>query len=273
MKNALIIFTITTFVSCNPEDKQIKKEKYFYKPVIVQTKSKDSVLLFTKNCINDIFPMIAGKYKFSDTIIFTKNKTLNRPNRNDYFDDRLVGQTDSTLPDGLEILPDYHSSIAFNRYEEKNASCYFPVYIINETPNKKALLGKDGYVFGLQEALDKSGYWRPIEGRGFDFCGHGYFGLKIYPNEFVIILFPKYNGDYKTKIRVRIKNADNIYISQPFEGYINENQLYLDKEGSFYKELVENKASAIEYLFYGAKPYGTDDKNFGGMHATYRFGR
>lgn len=273
MKTTTITLALTTLLACNQFDKPVQETKYFSKPIIVQKLSKDSAVLFFKVFIDDFFPRFVGKYKFTDTLKITEVRTPDNESRKSYFDDRLVGQTDSTLTDGLEILTDYSSNVVWNPYGDKQANIFYPVYIINQTPNRKALLGKDGYVFGLQEALDTNGYWRPIEGRGFDFCGHGYFGLKIEPKEFAAILFPKYKGDYKTKIRVRIKNGDNIYISQSFDGFINESQLYLDREGYFYKELIENKASAIEYLFYGAKPFGTDDKNFGGLHATYRFGR
>lgn len=273
MKKATIFLAWATFLACNQSDKTVQEMKYFSKPIVAQTLSNDSAILFSKEFIFDFFPSLVGKYKFTDTLKIKAERTPDNESRNSYFDDRLIGQTDSTRTDGLEILTDYSSHVAWNPYFDKQAYVFYPVYMINQTPNRKALLGKGGCVFGIQEALDTNGYWRPIEGRGFDFCGRGYFGLKIEPNEFVTILFPKYKGDYKTKIRVRIKNGDNIYISQSFDGFINESQLYLEKDGYFYKALTENKASAIEYLFYGAKPFGTDDKDFGGLHATYRFGR
>lgn len=246
---------------------------FFSKPIISQTLYSDSIVLFSKDFVDDYFPRYLGKYKFTDTLKIIDGRISDVANVKDYFNDRLVGQTDTTLTDGLEIVTDYSSNVAWNYYNSINSNCYYPVYIINQTPNKKALLGKDSHIFGLQEALDTNGRWRPIEGRARDFCGHGYFGLNIEPKEFVTVLFPKYKGNYKTKIRVRIKNGDNIYISQSFDGLINEKQLYLEREGYFYKELAENKSSAIEHLFYGAKPYGTDDRNFGGLHATFRFGR
>jgi len=67
---------------------------------------------------------------------------------------------------------------------------------------------------------------------------------------------------------VRIKNGDNIYVSKPCNGTINEKQLYLKKNSYLYRELIEKKSSAIQYLFYGAEPFGMDDKNFG-LHAVW----
>jgi hypothetical protein len=145
---------------------------------------------------------------------------------------------------------------------------YYPVYIVNQTPNTKLFIGKDGHIFAIQEALDEEGYWRPIEGRGFDFCGNGYWGLKIHSDEFITVLFPKYEGDFKTKLRVRIKNDDMIYVSLPFDGVINKNQFILDKERDYhYRKLIENRAGAIQYLFYGAQPLELNAENFG-LHAV-----
>jgi hypothetical protein len=132
---------------------------------------------------------------------------------------------------------------------------YYPVYIVNQTPNTKLFIGKDSYVFAIQEALDEKGNWRPIEGRAFDACGNGSWGLKIYSYEFVTVLLPKYEGDFKTKIRVRIKNRDIIYVSKPFEATINKKQFFLDKESDYYyRDLIKDKAKTIEQLFYGSVP-------------------
>lgn len=118
-------------------------------------------------------------------------------------------------------------------------------------------------MFAIQEALDDNGDWRPIEGRGFDFCGNGYWGLKIHSNEFMTILFPKYAGDFKTKIRVRIKNHDIIYVSRPFEGTINKKQFYFGKDRDYhYCEDDKNKTGAIQHVFYGSIPLELDDKSF-----------
>ncbi len=272
MRNAIIFLASTTLFACSQIDRKVKIANIFSKPILHKIKI-DSSMFFASEFVSDFFPLLAGKFKFSDTLNFQEKIFSDREIRKSYFNDILVGQTDSTQTDGLEIITDYSSNVVGKLNYKRNSELYYPIYIINQTPNRKALLGKDSYIFGLQEAIDTNGHWRPIEGRGRDFCGHGYFGLRIDPGEFVAILFPKYKGNFKTKIRVRIKNDDNIYISQPFDGFINEKQLYLEKDGYFYSKLVDSKSSAIEYLFYGAKPFGTDDKNFGSLHATYRFGR
>lgn len=272
MRKVISISLLTVLFSCNQNVRKFEDSAAFSKPTIIQPKLVDSISYFQVDHINGFLPEFIGKYMFSDTLKISTQRVYDQNDMDDYIEDYLVNNSDSLRTDGFEILSDYLKDIVLKKYDN-NHHYYYPVYIVNQTPNLKALIGKDSYVFGLQEAIDTNGFWRPIEGRGFDFCGRGYFGLKLYSGEFAVILFPKYQGEYKTKLRVRIKNGDNIYVSTPFEGTINEDQFYLESDSYLYKELAENKASAIEYLFYGARPVGADDQNFGGLHATYRFGR
>ena len=88
------------------------------------------------------------------------------------FEAPRIGIEDTLDVTGFEIIVDYEKNIAFRRYDfEDTVGVYFPVYIVNSTSSDKVLLGKDSYVFGLQEALDEDRRqrWRPIESRGFDF--------------------------------------------------------------------------------------------------------
>lgn len=268
MKTTTTILLLTILFSCNQTDKTHQEISIFTKPIISQPITEDSIKYINADFVDDFFPRFVGKHKFADTLFIADKRVRDTTYSKDFIDERLVWRSDSLITDGFELIPDYSSVVYRNEYESKYANYYYPVYLINQTPTIKAFIGKDGYVFGLQEALDTNGQWRPIEGRGFDFCGNGYWGLKVHPQEYITVLFPKYSGDYKTKIRVRIKNGDNIYVSKPYDGTINEKQLYLKKDSYLYRELLENKSSAIQYLFYGAEPFGTDDKNFG-LHAVW----
>lgn len=260
MKKAIIIFFLTILFSCNQTDKTYKESSIFTKPLISQPQSKDSLKYIEIDFINGFFPSFVGKYKFTDTLLIETKRVRDTTYLKDFIDERMVWRSDSLMTDGFELISDYSATIHRNDYETKYANYYYPVYLINQTPTSKEFIGKDGHIFGLQEALDTNGKWRPIEGRGFDFCGNGYWGLKVHPQEFIAVLFPKYAGNYKTKIRVRIKNGDNIYVSRPYEGTINEKQFYLNKDSYLYRELNENKANAIQYLFYGSEPLEADDK-------------
>lgn len=256
------LFLIIIFlISCNKTNKTQKPSSFFTKPIIEQPPIKDSVKYFEADFVNGSFPLFAGKFKFNDTLFLNNILVTDSTFKKDYIYEARVGLSDSLMCDGFEIISDYYTSVYQFEYTLKNkyANYYYPVYIINQTPSIKAFVGKDGYVYGLQEALDKNGRWRPIEGLGLDFCGNGVWGLKVHSHEYIAILFPKYTGDYKTKIRVRIKIGENIYISKPFDGTINEKQLYLKKGSYLSSQLFENKLNTIQNLFYGAIPFGAED--------------
>ena len=135
---------------------------------------------------------------------------------------------------------------------------FYPVYIVNNSKVPKLLKGKDLRLFGLQEAVIKeSKYyarWHPVEMRGWDFCGNGHWSRIIMPNQYALVLFPKYSGDFKTKMRVRIQNGESIYVSQPFEGVINKSQFYF-KDSTGLNDLTEDCHPMDGYhWFYGANP-------------------
>jgi hypothetical protein len=159
------------------------------------------------------------------------------------------------ISDGLEIFPDYKFTVGKHFREEDRGDLYYPVHIVNQTPNIKSVIIKDGKMYAIQEALSKDNAWHPIEGRWLDICGNGMMMLRIRPMEFFTFLMPKYEGDFKTMLRVRIKIQEYIYISQPFEGIINENQFLLSEKDGYHKRVLDYYGvEAIQNLFYGAIP-------------------
>lgn len=266
------IFQIIPFIlltACNSDKTERVERKPFILPSVVQETISDTINLFKENYISHAWTNFADKWKFCDTLKLSVRPEWDTAFYNDLLYECYYSALDSFALDGLEIYPDYKTTVSRILYDLTTGHFYYPVYIVNQTPNTKLFIGKDSYVFAIQEALDEEGYWRPIEGRGFDFCGNGYWGMKIHSDEFITILFPKYEGDFKTKLRVRIQNRDIVYVSKPFDGVINKNQFILDKESDYhYRRLVENKASAIQYLFYGSVPLELKDKNFG-LHAVW----
>ncbi len=211
--------------------------------------------------VSEFFPKFVGKYKYTDTLHLSDRWTKDTTLKNDFIWDYSGLDTDKLTFNGFEIIPDYSTTIYWHMYGPCNA--YYPVYIVNETSEIKEFFGKDGHVFGLEEALDSSKYWRPIEGRGFDFCGNGHWRIKVHPQEFMVVLFPKYLGTFKTKLRVRISNLNSVFVSNSFEGVISEKQLSLRKGDYLYRMLMENKENVVEGCFYGAIPLGINDKDFG----------
>lgn len=62
----------------------------------------------------------------------------------------------------------------------------------------------------------------------------------------------KYKGDYKTKLRVRFKLSNSIYVSSAFEGFINRDQFLIRDSSYFKRQLQESDGKDARWLFYGA---------------------
>jgi len=233
----------------------------FKSPQIINSQVNDSVELavFQVEYVTEAFPVFAGKFKFLDKI------DVNPENRDtalykDFMTDfSPIRFNDSLDVNGFELVVDYEQSVKYNEYYRYGSGLYdyYPVYFVNSTKTDKIFLGKDSYVFGIQEALDKEGeyaQWRPIEGRGFDFCGNGRWKLIVHPQEFVLILMRKYKGDYETEMRVRFQVGENIFVSRPFKGRINEKQFSIHDSSYVARVLRETDGQAWAWLFYGAPP-------------------
>jgi hypothetical protein len=241
MKNWSIVIIILTFISCvqNPKEKPIIQTFKF--PTVIQPKTNEKIDYFNHDCLSNSSSIAIGKRKFCDTLQLDLTPKLDTSFTNDYV---FEWNNDSFKTDGLELFPNYKSNIGFKYVEFQKSNLYYPVFIVNHTRSSKIINGKDGEVYAIQEALDLNQHWRPIEGRGPDFCGVGKWGLRIHPNEFFVFLMPKYKGNYYTKLRIRIKIGKTTYVSHPFEGIINPKQFYLNKN-SVYKY--------SDYNFYGAE--------------------
>jgi hypothetical protein len=99
-----------------------------------------------------------------------------------------------------------------------------PILFYNPT-DKPALLA---YWSMIQEALDTDGKWKPIEYRllrpgGCVISDSVYFHV-LKPKHYVAFPAMKYNGDYKTKIRIKCEINGSIFYSNPITAYINRSQ-------------------------------------------------
>ncbi len=155
--------------------------------------------------------------------------------------------------DGLQITSDYSSTILINDGYSGDGPKY-PVFLYNETTRPKVLWGKDSRVFALQEAVDSSGQWRPIEGAPNFSDGFGQWGEVIRPGQFVVFGMTKYAGNYQTALRIRLINGSTAYVSQPVRAYINYDQFRLES-GSYYSELMaRDPHTTILRSFYWSVP-------------------
>jgi len=247
MRITAYILLLTVFMGCNADKKNDTKTEVFHLPTLYTPTIKDTVHYFETDSMAASEPVVMGKYKTSDTI----NVTYSNKHLTGFIgENRLRVCTDTLSSDGFEIIPDYKYYVPFKDYY-RSYFYYYPVYIVNETTSSKLFQGKDNYMYAIQEAQDSFHSWYPVECRTFDFCGNGVYGLKVEPQEFVLCLFPKYKGHYKTLMRIRIVINGNVYLSVPFKGEINYGQFY-PKRG-MQSWLREYPGYAMSQ-FYGALP-------------------
>ncbi len=260
---AQLFFLLTLFACGQQSVEKIPGNGSFTLPFVVQASTKDIIELSKSDFLNHTWFQFHGKYKFRDTLHLDGRYKRDTSYMSDYlWEYSKPDKNDSLTTDGFQIFTDYNTTIYKKEEYSTRGKYYFPVYVVNETSNTKVFIGKDDYVFGLQEAVDTSDndIWRPIECKAFDFCGNGYFGLKVHPGEFIMFLVPKYEGDEKSLMRIRLQIGESLYLSQSFTGTFNRKQLVTKKETSVYDGLESNKTSCIRWMFYGAVPKGYDEK-------------
>lgn len=251
------LFIVISLLGCV----ETKDKGFVFKlPVVINSQftENDSSFAFNADHVESVFPVFAGKYAFADTIDISPWKIDS--SRSDNYSRRVDTSLDYSAMDvnGFELLVDYNATVKYNEF----FCCgppfmeYYPVYFVNTTSSNKIFLGKDGYVFGIQEAYNapKYGEWKPIEGRGFDFCGNGHWRLAVKPGEFVVVLMRKYEGEFTTGLRVRVKQGESIYVSKPYEGVVNKKQFNIKDSSYFHQRLIETNGNAANWLFYGAVP-------------------
>jgi len=224
---------------------------------------KDSLSYIKSDCIIDASTFFIQKFKFGDTVEIN-NRGMKE--MTDLGSDLIVGDSlslrrlrDSLTSDGLEVIPDYKMSIPINWPSISNGY-YYPIYVVNETSSDKLFTARDRYVSAIQEAKDKQGEWRPVESKRFDFTGNGRWALVIHPNEFALFITAKYEGTFKTLMRVRMRIGDVTYLSKAFEGSVNEKQFLLKPDSYQYNEFKKDKSISITRRFLGATPLEESNK-------------
>lgn len=252
MTRLFTIYALFIF-SCNTSDKSLDEDYGDFKfPVLIQAKH-DSLEQWKANGINEIFPEFIGQYKFNDTVIIDHERQGRNIDEKQFVWEHKVFDFDTLSSDGLQIYTDYNKTIISKLYDgATKGNPYFPVYVVNETTEPKVFIGKDGYVFAIQEAVDTSDYnrWYAIEAKGFDFCGNGYFRRKLMPKEFIVFLMPKYSGTDTTYFRTRIRNGESIMVSKPYKGVFDKRQFTVTNDHSWAKDL---KKLDYKWMFYGAR--------------------
>lgn len=124
-------------------------------------------------------------------------------------------------------------------YEQFNA---MPVYVANTTSETYTFSAQDSRLYMNVQAKDRNGEWRDIEYLPSSWCGNSYHAISLESGEYWSFLTPVYEGDFKTKLRIKLvyhaKDSDSdsgkekfaIVYSNEYSGSINPGQFWR-KEG------------------------------------------
>lgn len=217
MRHFPLSILLLLFFACSHK---AENEQIFRLPKITTPPPPDSLRLFEARSISITYAFLQGMYSFTDTINFSERQKsfLFHPFENM---EKFIS-ADTLSNDGLELYPDYNTAVYF---PSREGTHYYPVYLVNNTHKTKKLEGYDAQVQAIQEAQDSNQRWHPIEAQAFWACS--YWNAKFPPQSFSLLVFPKYKGDFKTKLRVRVRNGEQVYISQAFDGWIDYRQFNL----------------------------------------------
>ncbi|WP_269235031.1 hypothetical protein [Flavobacterium flavigenum] len=115
---------------------------------------------------------------------------------------------------------------AVQKFINKNPKLFkgMSVFVTNPGTESVRVEVQDWQLMMIQEAMDKSGKWKPIEYWEFSGCGNSYGGIALKPNHLIATKIIKYSGNFKTKLRLKFLNDSIVYYSKPFTGSINSSQ-------------------------------------------------
>lgn len=106
---------------------------------------------------------------------------------------------------------------------QKNIGVY-PLTIRNDSENPWEIQIEDEQLVLIQEAVDSLGNWQPIEYFIHSTCGVSYTPQTLVPNEQLMALIAKYEGEYRTRLRVKVVVDGVVRCSNEFWGSVNYNQ-------------------------------------------------
>lgn len=164
-----------------------------------------------------------------DTIISKEIEDRRIPIQNHYenpcdsdYEKREKRSFSGFLTSKLEIKVDTTQVIKFSKWNNGNAKYYnaYPMLIKN-IDSKDVQIGYWYYIPALLEAKDENGNWKTIESYYVADCGTCMYQIFFKPNEILITTAVIYNGNYKTKLRIKL--GDNY--SNEYFGFINKGQI------------------------------------------------
>ena len=119
--------------------------------------------------------------------------------------------------------------------EEKYKEAYagMKMFVANTSKDTLYFDAQDSRLYLKIQAMDKYGQWKDIEYLPSSWCGNSYHSLFLPPNNNWEFVIPKYEGEFKTKLRAKLlyktssdQKEDHVIYSNEFDGSINPGQFW-----------------------------------------------
>lgn len=128
----------------------------------------------------------------------------------------------------------------------KNDFIGYKVFVSNTTKDTIRFKAQDSRLYMKLQAQNKKGEWQDIEYLSPSFCGNSYHNVQLEPNAFWSFTMPKYEGVFKTKIRVELSYVDianpresKIIYSNSINGSINMTQFWRNRRWYYSSSFTE----------------------------------
>jgi hypothetical protein len=112
--------------------------------------------------------------------------------------------------------------------EKKQTQEGFVIFkVMNLSNQLQTLKTQDGSLIMIQEALNSEGEWLPIEYWDYDWgLGSEFSQLELQSQHSVMITVPKFEGDFETKLRLKLKmnESQEVVYSEEFKAIVNLGQ-------------------------------------------------
>ncbi len=124
-------------------------------------------------------------------------------------------------------LPSNNEEIVWNVqrmktiHEETNSRAFIAGFS-NNTKDTISFPIQDESLIAIIEAKDKNGNWSPVQFWPKSGCGNSYYSKYLFPDNTLLFTVDNNFGNQKTNMRLRLHGNDTIYVSNEFEGTVDE---------------------------------------------------
>lgn len=156
-------------------------------------------------------------------ILVSTNQTLSIE-----YDEINFESSTSLYSDKINENNNLVQSDRFNR-TSKQLFQSLPILIYNPSHDTIIFQLYNGKIKMKQEAKDEDGNWKPIEYWQNIICGTGQAKAIILPLQVLVLKIYRYNGPFKTEMRIKLEKDGRIFYSNTFFGTINTSQFEVPK--------------------------------------------